>query len=225
MVESNAFQFQLEILQKENEVLLQEIHHRVKNNLQIISSLLDLQEDYVTDDPTAAHLLKESQNRVSSMALIYEMIYQSNDLTKINFSDYIKTLTSNLFHSYNAKPNLITIINVEHVHLNIETAVPLGLIISELISNSLKYAFPEVGGEIKIQLTNKDNKYELIVSDDGIGIPEDLNSSNTEITLGMRLVKSLVNQLDGTIKIERSQGTKFMIQFHELQYKNRMDIN
>jgi two-component sensor histidine kinase len=225
MVESNAFKFQMEILQKENEVLLQEIHHRVKNNLQIISSLLDLQEDYVTDDPTAAHILKESQNRVNSMALIYDMIYQSNDLTRINFSDYIKNLTSNLFHSYNTNPNLITIINAEHIYLNIETAIPLGLIISELVSNSLKYAFPEVGGEITIQLSTKDNLYELIVSDDGIGIPEDLNFSSTEITLGIRLVKSLVNQLDGTIKIDRNHGTKFIIQFHKLKYKNRMDIN
>ncbi|MCE5214941.1 MAG: PAS domain S-box protein, partial [Methanobacterium sp.] len=127
---------------KEKEVLLKEIHHRVKNNLQIISSLLDLQEDYVSEDATAVNVLKESQNRVLSMAMIHEMIYQSKDLSHINFADYIRNLISNLFHSYGAGANINSQLNVEEIFLNIETAIPLGLLITELVSNSLKYAFP-----------------------------------------------------------------------------------
>lgn len=157
---------------KEKETLLKEIHHRVKNNLQIISSLLDLQERYVKNDPTAVNVLKEIKNRVMSMAMIHEMIYQSEDLSHINFSEYIRNLISNLFQSYGANSSITSVINIEQIYMNIETAVPLGLIISELISNSLKYAFPEdKKGEILVNLT-KNEKFELTISDNGIGIPK-----------------------------------------------------
>jgi PAS domain S-box-containing protein len=205
---------------KEKETLLKEIHHRVKNNLQIISSLLDLQEVYVVDNPTAVNLLKESQNRVLSMAMIHEMIYQSEDLSHINFPDYIKSLISNLFDSYNVKA-IQPIIDVEDIYLNIETSVPLGLIISEIVSNSLKYAFPENKGTISIELQPKKDKFKLTIKDNGVGIPPEIDFE-TESTLGLRLVKSLVGQLDGTIELDKSHGTKYTIKFQELQYKKRM---
>lgn len=208
---------------EEKEILLKEIHHRVKNNLQIISSLLDLQEDYVKKDLEAVNVLKESQNRVLSMAMIHEMIYQSNDIGHINFSDYIKNLTTNLFHSYKSKPNINSIINVEPVYLNIETSVPLGLIISELVSNSLKYAFPESeDGEISIKLHKQNRGYELIISDNGIGIPKTIDFKNNTTTLGLRLVNILVNQLDGSIELDRTEGTKYTIKFQELIYNKRI---
>jgi PAS domain S-box-containing protein len=206
---------------KEKETLLKEIHHRVKNNLQIISSLLDLQERYVKNDPTAVNVLKEIKNRVMSMAMIHEMIYQSEDLSHINFSEYIRNLISNLFQSYGANSSITSVINIEQIYMNIETAVPLGLIISELISNSLKYAFPEdKKGEILVNLT-KNEKFELTISDNGIGIPKKIDF-NTESTLGLKLVRSLINQIDGTVQLDRTKGTKYTITFHELTYKKRI---
>lgn len=207
---------------KEKEILLKEIHHRVKNNLQIIYSLLDLQEDYVKENSTAVNVLNESQNRVLAMSLIHETLYQSKDLSLINFSDYIKNLISNLFYSYGSKSNITQIINVEQIYLNIETSVPLGLIITELVSNSLKYAFPEdKSGKISVKLVNKDGEFELTIEDNGIGIPEEI-SFNTESTLGLRLVNTLVNQLDGTIELNRTNGTQFIITFKELTYNKRV---
>ncbi len=208
---------------EEKEILLKEIHHRVKNNLQIVSSVLDLQGSYVKTDPTAVNVLKESQNRVFSMALIHEMLYQSKDLNKINFDDYIKSLISHLFHSYRLKIPIDSVIDVKDVSLNIETAVPCGLIISELVSNSLKYAFDdEKSGEIRISLKSKDNEYELIISDNGVGFPENLDYKNIKLSLGLQLVNSLVNQLDGSMELDRSQGTRYTIKFKEQIYKNRI---
>jgi two-component sensor histidine kinase len=185
--------------------------------------LLDLQEGYVKEDATAVNVLKESQNRVISMAMIHEMIYQSSDLSHVNFSDYIKNLVSNLFHSYSVKNKITLVINVEQISLNIETAVPCGLIISELVSNSLKYAYPDdVTGELFISLESHDNGYKLVISDNGIGFPEKLDFKNIESSLGLQLVNSLVNQLDGTIELDRSNGTKFTIKFKELKYKERI---
>lgn len=207
---------------KEKETLLKEIHHRVKNNLQIISSLLDLQEDYVKDDPKAVDVLKESQNRVLSMSLLHEMLYQSKDLSHINFYNYIRYLITDLFHTYGVKSNITTQINVEQIYLNIDTAIPLGLLINELVSNSLKYAFPEdKTGEIKVNLTNKNGKFELIIKDNGIGIPKGIDF-NIKSTLGLRLVNTLVNQIDGTIELERTQGTGYTITFPELIYDERI---
>ncbi|AUB39254.1 CheY chemotaxis protein or a CheY-like REC [Nostoc flagelliforme CCNUN1] len=128
---------------QEKEVLLKEIHHRVKNNLQIISSLLNLQAEYIKDNQ-ALEVFKDSQNRIESMALIHEKLYQSQDLAKINFADYIQDLVTNLFYSYNVNSSAISLkMNVEEVFLAIDAAIPCGLIINELISNSLKYAFPQ----------------------------------------------------------------------------------
>ncbi len=205
---------------KDKEVLLKEIHHRVKNNLQIISSLLDLQANYVNDEE-AVNVLQESQNRVKSMATIHEMLYQSADLASINFSNYIQTLVRDLFYSYGAE-NIESIIKVDHIFLNIETAIPCGLIVSELVSNSLKYAFPHNRkGEIFISIHSHNEEFELIISDNGIGLPENLNFKDIKSSLGLRLVNMLVKQLEGSIELDRTNGTKFCIKFKELKYKKR----
>ncbi len=207
---------------KEKEVLLQEIHHRVKNNMQIISSLLNLQKQYV-DEEKAVNVLMESQNRVKSMAMIHEKLYQSHNLTLINIFDYVQSLIKDLFASYSTPTSQITpIIEIDNVSLNIETAVPCGLIINELISNSLKYAFPSGrGGKIFLSLKLRGKNYELIISDDGIGFPEDLDFKNTE-SLGLQLVNSLVGQINGKIELNRDHGTSFKIIFSELTYKERI---
>ncbi len=206
---------------KEKDMLLKEVHHRVKNNMQIISSLLNLQEANVEGEE-ASNVLQESQNRVLSMAMIHEMLYQSKDLNHINFSNYIRKLASNLFHTYGVK-NISSSINVEEVFLNVETSVPLGLIISELVSNSIKYAFPnQKTGKIFISLHSCDDKYKLTISDNGVGFPRDLDFKNIESSLGLKLVNSLVKQLDGSIELDKSQGTKFTIKFKELKYKKRI---
>jgi len=206
----------------EKEILLKEIHHRVKNNMQIISSLLNLQTHHVHDDKIAVDVLKESQNRVKSMAMIHEKLYQSKDFTNIIFDDYIERLVSELFYSYNIQKDRVKpSIDVEEVKLNIETAVPCGLIISELVSNSLKHAFPSGEGELNLSLKRIDDKYELIISDNGRGFPEELDFENTE-SLGLQLVNSLVKQIDGEIKLDRDHGTKFNIVFKELKYNDRI---
>ncbi|WP_052374118.1 PAS domain S-box protein [Methanobacterium sp. SMA-27] len=207
---------------KEKEVLLQEIHHRVKNNMQIISSLLNLQTKYV-DAEESVNILRESQNRVKSMAMIHEKLYQSDDLTHIQFVDYIPSLVLNLFYSYNVEITQIEpIFEIEDISLNMETAVPCGLIISELVSNSLKYAFPNGRkGEVRVSLKSEDDKYELIISDSGIGLPEKLDFDNLE-SLGLSLVNSLTEQIDGEITINISHGTEFKITFKELSYKDRI---
>jgi PAS domain S-box-containing protein len=206
----------------EKEILLREVHHRVKNNMQIISSLLNLQTEYV-DDEEAVNVLKESQNRVRSMAIIHEKLYQSKDLTHINFVDYIQSLVLNLFYSYDIDNTQIKpILKIENISLNIETAVPCGLIISELISNSLKYAFPNrMNGEIIVSLKSEKNTYQLLISDDGIGLPEDTNFNNIK-TLGLLLVNSLTEQIDGDIMINRNHGTEYKINFKEQIYKERI---
>lgn len=224
ITERKEFENTIKSSLKEKEILLKEIHHRVKNNLQIISSLLTLQEFYVKEDPTAVNVLQESQNRVLSMAMIHEMLYQSKDLSHINFSDYLTSLLSNLFHTYGVDNKINTVIKVDHIYLNVETSVPLGLIISELISNSLKYAFPELKdkNEISVGLHYQNEEFELIINDNGVGLPENIDFRNLESTLGLRLVKSLVNQLDGSIELDRSHGTKFKIIFKELEYTKRI---
>jgi two-component sensor histidine kinase len=198
----------------EKEVLLKEIHHRVKNNLQIISSLLNLQSDYVKNHETL-EILKVCQNRVTSMALIHEQLYQTEDLAQIDFAEYIENLATNLLTSYERDSDAIALkLNIDDIKLNIDTAIPCGLIINELISNSLKYAFiPGKPGEIFISFhTKPDNYLQLIISDNGIGLPLDLDINNTD-SFGLQLVTALTSQLGGTIEINRDIGTQFIIQF------------
>jgi PAS domain S-box-containing protein len=207
----------------EKEVLLNEIHHRVKNNMQIISSLLNLQTDHVHDEESI-NVLKESQNRVKSMAMIHEKLYQSRDFTNIRIDEYIVRLVSDLFYSYNIPEDQIRpIFDVEDIELNLETAVPCGLIISELVSNCLKHAFPnKEKGRVKLSLKSFLDEYELIIKDDGIGFPENIDFKNTN-SLGLQLVNSLVDQINGTIELNRSSGTEFKIIFEQLEYKNRIN--
>jgi len=211
---------QLKTSIKEKDILLQEIHHRVKNNMQIISSLLNLQITYL-DDKEAVNLLKESQNRVRSMAIIHEKLYQSNDFTKINLTEYINSLVNGLFYSYSIKNHINSIINVDDVELNIETAIPVGLILNELVSNSLKHGFTTDSGEVYIKLKTIDDNYEMIVGDNGIGFPKDIDFKNTE-SLGLQLVNNLVNQIDGEIELNINDGTEFKITFPELIYNERI---
>ncbi len=199
---------------KEKEVMLQEIHHRVKNNLQIISSLLKLQSRYIKDE-NVIELFKESQTRIKSMALIHNKLYQSKDMAKVDFADYIQSLSTDLFHSYRISSSLVRLkVNAEDVFLDINSAIPCGLIISELISNALKHAFPDGRrGKIVIDFRpNKDNGYSLTVEDNGVGFPEGLDFRNTE-SLGMRLVCILTEQLQGTVELDQKTGTKFEIRF------------
>lgn len=208
---------QLKASLKEKEVLLKEVHHRVKNNLQVISSLLNIQSRYIEDKQTIS-IFKESQNRIQSMALIHEKLYQSKDLIKVDFAQYIRNLAMNLFHCYNVSEDLISLnINVNHVSLSINTAIPCGLITNELVSNALKYAFQEdVQGIIYIELSsNKDNIFTLLVGDNGIGLPEEIDMENPK-SLGLRLVSTLVNQLKGNLEVDTSNGTIFKITFKEL---------
>jgi two-component sensor histidine kinase len=188
--------------------------------MQIISSLLNLQITYLNDEE-AVNLLKESQNRVRSMAIIHEKLYQSNDFTKINITEYINSLVNGLFYSYSIKNHINSTIDIDDVELNIETAVPVGLILNELISNSLKHGFAKGSGEVCIRLKNIDDKYEMIVRDNGIGFPKDVDFRKTE-SLGLQLVNNLVNQIDGEIELKLNHGTKFIITFPELTYNKRI---
>ena len=223
VTDRKEFENSLKTSLAEKEVLLREIHHRVKNNLQIISSLLNLQTVYI-DDEEALNLFKESQNRVKSMSMIHESLYQSRDLAHIDFSIYLSRLCNELLSSYGVNINLITLkTDLEKIFLDINTAIPCGLIITELFTNSIKYAFPEARKgiiDIKFQLDTDDN-FILEVSDNGVGFPDDIDFENTK-SLGMRLVSSLVDQLDGTIELDNSSGTRFIIKFHELEYESRV---
>jgi two-component sensor histidine kinase len=192
--------------------------------MQIINSLLSLQSQHVEGEETL-DVLKESQGRVRSMAMIHEKLYQSPNLTKIDFKDYVEKLAKNLIYTYQVqKLNIEQVFEVKDMEMNIDTAIPCGLIINELVTNSLKYAFPpseSINGIIKIELNQIEEQFKLVISDNGVGLPPDIQPEDTE-TLGLQLVNSLVDQLDGTLDIDRSQRTKFTILFKELTYKERI---
>ncbi|OUL34842.1 PAS domain-containing protein [Nostoc sp. 106C] len=206
----------------EKEVLLKEIHHRVKNNLGIVSSLLQMQCRRI-QDPQATAILSDSQNRIASIALVHEKLYRSEDLANIDFAQYIPDLITHLFDSYNVSSGSVKLsIQVDNVSLDIETAIPCGLIINELVSNALKYAFPcNRQGEIQLRLyqecellTQREHQRNLmlIIRDNGIGLPANFDIKKTK-TLGITLVYGLVKQLRGSIEINCQQGTEFKIAF------------
>lgn len=203
----------------EKEILLREIHHRVKNNMQVISSLLRMQSKLLKNKDDI-HLLEESQNRIKSMALIHEKLYQSKNLAGINFDSYVKSLTGELLMSSNISANKIQVkIDIENIFLAIDSAIPCGLVINELVTNSLKHAFPEGRtGEIKIQMKSSDKgKIELIISDNGVALPDSVDFRKTQ-SLGLQLVTGIVeNQLEGSIELSRTGGTEFKIIFQELK--------
>jgi len=200
---------------KEKEMLLREIHHRVKNNMQVISSLLRLQSRAI-EDKEGIEIFKESQNRIKSMALVHEKIYHSKDLSGIDFADYIRELANGLVRFYGVDADRIALkFDVKNVSLGINSAISCGLLINELLSNSLKYAFPEgKSGEIRVFLrTTGENDIKLKVSDNGVGLPEDLDFRKSQ-SLGMQLVTTLVEyQLQGKIELNRNGGTEFKITF------------
>ncbi len=208
---------------REKEVLLRELHHRVKNNMQVISSLLSLQAKNVREKKYA-DLLKVSQNRIECMALVHERLYQSQDLANIDFDAYAKSLARDLFRSYGIDPGRIALnTEAKGVSLALNEAVPCALIMNELVSNALKYAFPEERkGEIDIALTAIDgNKVELRVGDNGVGLPEGLDFRNTE-SLGLQIVTILAEgQLEGEIQLDRTEGTHYQIRFKGAKDKAR----
>ncbi len=201
---------------EEKEVLLSEIHHRVKNNFQLINSLLRLQSRAIKDE-RMHKIFMDCENRIKSMALVHEMLYQEKDLSKVDFNRYIKMLTTSLYRTYKITSDKVKIkTDSREVELKIEDAITLGLIVNELVSNSMKHAFPGARkGEIRIILkkTGADGGYELTVTDNGVGIPSSIDFRKTE-SLGLRLVTNLVEkQLGGTIELERDKGTEFRIKF------------
>ena len=228
MDERERIEIKLKKSLEEKEILLKEIHHRVKNNLQIISSLLNLQSRYINDEEML-DIYKESQNRVKSMAIIHEKLYQSEDLARIDFGDYVKSLVLDLFNSYGIN-NINYDINIHDVLLDINTAIPCGLIVNELVTNSIKHGFlanmspanipSSRKDKIAVYMTKEDDVYNLSVYDNGVGFPDDLDFHNTD-SLGMQLVISLTTQLRGTLELERTEGTLFKIIFKEVEYSSK----
>jgi PAS domain S-box-containing protein len=206
---------QIKMSLHEKEVLLKEIHHRVKNNMQVITSLLSLQSKTIKDKQ-ALSVFQESQNRVKSMALIHETLYQSKDLSRINFAEYLQKLVAHVSRSYRLRPEAVKVnINVDNVSLPIDMAVPCGLIINELASNSLKYAFPaDQCGEVNITFEQADAQYILCVSDTGVGLPDGFDPEKGT-SLGMKLVRMLTEQLCGELECRNGVGTIFEIKFPE----------
>jgi len=219
-LERQAIEEQLKKSLKQKELLLKEIHHRVKNNLFVVASLLEFQAEYI-DDPEILKMLDNSQNRITSMALIHEQLYCTTDLDKIDFSRYITALTDKIANSYNLK-NINFVIDIQAVNLNIETANPCGLIINELMANAIEHAFCDrLKGNIWLSLNQDDlGRFTLIVKDDGAGFPENKNFYKSE-SLGLELVCTLVEQLEGEIKLNNHNGTQIEITFSELNYSKR----
>jgi two-component sensor histidine kinase len=203
---------------KEKEVLLKEIHHRVKNNLQIIYSMLNLQMPHFKD-ARAIELFKESRDRVYTIALIHEKLYQSQSLARIDLAEYVNSLITNLFISYGAIEEVVKAkISIQNVDLDLDKVIPVALIINELVSNALKHGYPDQApcndnGEIHVELRrDQDCRIRLTVSDNGVGFPEKFEMEQPQ-TLGLKLVRVLTTQLNGDMKVRVEGGTKFIITF------------
>ncbi len=197
---------------EEKSILMREIHHRVKNNLQLVSSLLYLQSSYI-QDPKVKKVLKDTENRVKSMAILHEKIYRTKELNNLNFKDYIEEIIKELLISYKIDKKIKLDADIKDIDLNIDKAINCGLIVNELITNSIQHAFNDVEkGKIKIKILQEADKVFINISDDGSGFKEDYEDVKTK-SLGLQIVESLVKQLKGTIKKENSHGTKFTIQF------------
>jgi PAS domain S-box-containing protein len=207
---------------KEKELLLKEIHHRVKNNLQIIISLLKLQSKFVFDKRDL-DIFNKSRSRVETMSLIHEKLYRSVDISQIDIGNYLKDLVSHLLKAYNVNSNVIDFeINAEDILLTIDTSIPCGLIVNEIINNILKHAFPPgYKGKISLNVAKCAEKIILTISDNGIGIPESFEPEKSD-SLGVQLIETLVRQLEGKISIDKTNGTAFKIEFEEIRYKERI---
>ena len=204
---------------QEKETLLQEVHHRVKNNLQIISSILNLQSSYVKDENSLI-ILKESQNRIKSMSFIHETLYMSKNFGSIEVGEYIKGLTRNLIHSYSINSNDISLVlDTDEVELSLDQAIPCGLIINEIVSNALKYAFPEnKKGKIEVSVKEEAGVMKIYIADDGIGMKDDFDIEESD-SLGLQLIYTLTEQLDGGIEFSGEKGTKYLITFEKIIQK------
>jgi two-component sensor histidine kinase len=199
----------------EKEILLKEVYHRVKNNLQVVSSMINLQARNVKHD-LARDLLQQSADRVKSMALLHEKLYQSKDLTRIDFKAYVHSLVDYLMFGYEDSSGRIKIgLQIEDVFLDVDTAIPCGLIINELLSNALKHAFPNNRpGRVDISFRHDQNEYVLEIADNGVGFPPGLDFKKSS-SLGLQLVTTLTNQLLGLITLDRKHGSVFTIRFDE----------
>jgi PAS domain S-box-containing protein len=198
---------------REKELLLKEVHHRVKNNLQVISSLLNLQSQHMSD-PKAQDAFKVSMDRIKTMALIHDKLYREKNLSGIYFPDYAGDLAHDLITAYAMGKPIVLNLDIDPFTFEIDRAVTLGLVINELVSNSLKHAFPgEEGGMITIRFSEQDHRGALVISDTGIGFPENLDFMDTQ-SMGMQLVVTLVEQLEGTIELKKGRGTEFRIAFN-----------
>jgi PAS domain S-box-containing protein len=213
IAERRANEEQIKASLHEKEVMLKEIHHRVKNNLQVISSLLSIQSTTLADPRDAKHF-QESRDRIRTMALVHEKLYQSDDIAVVDFGPYVERLTAQLFRSYTGSGGRVSLyVDVRDIGLGPDQAVPCGLIINELVTNALKYAFRDGrNGTITVSMRQESDYNELVVSDDGVGMPADFNLEETE-SLGLQLVNMLTNQLEGTVIMNVSHGTKFTIRF------------
>lgn len=216
ITERKKFEDQISSSLKEKEVLIKEVQHRVKNNMQLITSLLRLQSERI-EDKHLHDIFLESQNRIKSMALIHEELYKAKDFTSIEFYNITRSLINSVMRSYEIDPNRVAVNMIgNEVLLDVNKAISCGLIINELVSNSLKYAFPEdKKGELKVsicRIEDPKSRMELIISDNGVGLPEDIDFKNAK-TLGLDLVNTLTDQLDGAIELDRSKGTEFKITF------------
>jgi two-component sensor histidine kinase len=198
---------------KEKEILLKEVHHRVKNNLQVISSILNLQKSYLKDE-SIGEILSEIQNRIISMAFVHENLYRANDFSTIDLNGYVSDLLSHIAQSFFQEHiRLQTVLSDQNIPLSLDQAIPCGLIINELVSNAFKYGFPDKKkGIIKVIVTENNRQIEISVQDNGVGFPKDFTFEVSH-TLGLQLVTSLVNQLDGSIQQTQSKGVGFKIKF------------
>jgi PAS domain S-box-containing protein len=205
---------------REKEILLREVHHRVKNNMQVISSLFNLQASQIKDEG-ALRMLKEGQLRIRSMALVHEKLYRSGDLSKIDFAEYLQSLAAHLFHFYNISSDRVQLETaLEGIRLDINSAVPCGLLASELITNALKHAFPNGrNGVLRIGLRRKkDGAVELKVADNGVGLPKNVDYRRAE-SFGLQIVALLAGQLEGILALDRKNGTAFTVVFREPEVK------
>ena len=220
IIEINQAKDKIKASLDQKELLLRELHHRVKNNLQIILSLINLQSNGIKDKQDL-EIFRESQSRVKSLAIIHEKLYQSADFASINFKEYIQSLVNYLLSYYSTTSIMVDTDVEKDIVLNMDTAVPCGLIINELVTNSIKFAFPGgKTGKIYINLRHEDGSLTLIVGDNGVGLPDDVDFKNSK-KLGLQLVKTLTDQLEGEIEYNGKNGTEFKIKFNELIYKNR----
>ena len=206
----------------QKEILLKEIHHRVKNNLLVVSSLLDLQSSYI-DDERVNKLIENCQNRITAMALVHQHLYGNSELNKINFAQYIESLVDNLSYLHGSKDRINLILEIEPMEINIESANPCGLIVNELISNALEHGFGDYGqGNIWLSLkTNSQGENVLTIRDDGVGFKDGLDLYSSD-SLGLELVCTLVEQIDGKIELNKTNGTEIKITFAELDYHSRI---